>query len=300
MSGTFAGPIVVGVDGSPSASNAVRWAAEEAAQRHRMLKLVHALDEYSLRYPMKASAPGESDVAGMFSARGRRLLGEAREVARQASAEVAVETALSERRPAEALRAESAAAGLLVLGSTGIRPLGRALLGSVSIALAAHAKCPVALIRPHAGEDPPAAGEPVVVGVDGSPAGDAALELAFDEASWRQVPLVAVHVWDDAFLAELFEEARSKLDRPAVEQHEHELLGQRLAGWQEKYPDVTVRRLVVRGRPGDELLSVADRAQLLVVGSRGRGGLTGMLLGSTSQAVMSYALCPVVVTRAED
>jgi nucleotide-binding universal stress UspA family protein len=228
------------------------------------------------------------------------LLGEAREVARQASAEVAVETALSERRPAEALRAESAAAGLLVLGSTGIRPLGRALLGSVSIALAAHAKCPVALIRPHAGEDPPAAGEPVVVGVDGSPAGDAALELAFDEASWRQVPLVAVHVWDDAFLAELFEEARSKLDRPAVEQHEHELLGQRLAGWQEKYPDVTVRRLVVRGRPGDELLSVADRAQLLVVGSRGRGGLTGMLLGSTSQAVMSYALCPVVVTRAED
>lgn len=299
MSGNSADPIVVGVDGSASSVNAVRWAAAQSSRRRWTLRLVHALDDLSSRYPRPLPS-GKDDVAEMFRLRGRRLLREARDIAGEVGSQTSVEMQLSDRRPVEALRAESERAALLVLGTTGIRPLGRALIGSVSIALAAHAKCPVALIRPHVAEEAPPEAGPVVVGVDGSPAGEAAIGLAFEEASWRGSPLVAVHVWDESFLAAVFEETRWTAERPAVEQHENELLAQRLAGWQEKYPDVAVRRVVVRGRAPDELLDLADRAQLMVVGSRGRGGLAGMLLGSTSQALMSYALCPVVVARGQE
>lgn len=292
------GPLVVGVDGSTSALNAVRWAADGASRRNRTLRLVHALDDLSARYPKPI--PAGDDLVERFRLRGRRVLREARDAAHEVDQGLKIEMDLSQRRPVEALRAESTSASLLVLGTTGIRPLGRALIGSVSIALAAHARCPVALVRPHVAEEAPPTDGPVVVGVDGSPSSEAALELAFDEASWRRVPLIAVHAWDDAFLVEMFDEPRWERERPEIEQRESEVLAQRLAGWQEKYPDVVVRRTVVRGRASDELLAHADRAQLIVVGSRGRGGLSGMLLGSTSQALMSYALCPVVVARAED
>lgn len=296
MPANTVGPLVVGVDGSTSALNAVRWAAVGAARRNRTLRLVHALDDLAARYPKPIRA--DDDLVERFRLRGHRLLREARDAAREAERDVKIEMDLSRRRPVDALRAESTSAALLVLGTTGIRPLGRALIGSVSIALAAHARCPVALVRPHVAEDAPPEDGPVVVGVDGSPSSEAAVALAFDEASWRRVPLVAVHAWDDAFLAEMFDEARWERERPEMERRESEVLAQRLAGWQEKYPDVVVRRTVTRGRASDELLAFADRAQLIVVGSRGRGGLAGMLLGSTSQALMSYALCPVLVTRA--
>ena len=295
MAERTAGPVVVGVDGSRSALNAVRWAAGEAAERNRTLRLIHAFDGFSSRW--QGALPFADDVPGLFRKRGHRLLREARDVAREVGPRICVELELRHRGPAEALRAESESAALLVLGTPGIRVLGRVLAGSVSIALAAHAKCPVALVRPHVAEEAPPAGGPVIVGVDGSPASEAAIALAFDEASWRRVPLIAVHAWDDAFLAALFEETRWTAERPAAEQHEAELLAQRLAGWQEKYPDVAVRRTVVRGRAAEVLLDLADRAQLILVGSRGRGGLAGMLLGSTSQALMSYALCPVIVAR---
>ncbi|MFD2419905.1 universal stress protein [Amycolatopsis pigmentata] len=298
MPANTVGPLVVGVDGSTSALNAVRWAAAGAAPRNRTLRLVHALDDLAARYPKPI--PTDEDLVERFRLRGHRLLREARDVAREVDQNVKIEMDLSQRRPVEALRAESSSASLLVLGTTGIRPLGRALIGSVSIALAAHARCPVALIRPHVAEEAPPTDGPVVVGVDGSPSSEEAVALAFDAASWRRVPLVAVHAWDDAFLAEMFDEARWERERPEMEQRECEVLAQRLAGWQEKYPDVVVRRAVTRGRASDELLAFADRAQLIVVGSRGRGGLAGMLLGSTSQALMSYALCPVIVARAEE
>lgn len=298
MSANTAGPIVVGVDGSNSALNAVRWAVADAARRNRTLRLVHALDDLAARYPKPV--PAGDDLVERFRLRGHRLLREARDAAREVDPDAEIEMDLSQRRPVDALRAEAASAALLVLGTTGIRPLGRALIGSVSIALAAHAQCPVALIRPHVAEEVPPVEGPVVVGVDGSPSSEAAVALAFDEASWRRVPLIAVHAWDDAFMAEMFDEPRWERERPELEQRASEVLAQRLAGWQEKYPDVVVRRTVVRGRASDELLAFADRAQLVVVGSRGRGGLAGMLLGSTSQALMSYALCPVIVARAEE
>jgi len=295
MSEKPAGPIVVGVDGSDAALHAVRWAAAEARQRRRGLRLVHAINDVSLSYPR--ALPTRQDLRGVLRMRGQRLLRAARDVAREVAPEIDLHLELSYDGPTPVLLAESASASLLVLGTKGLRPVGRILTGSVSVALAARAECPVALVRGHVAEEAPPTEGPVVVGVDGSPASEEAIGIAFEEASWRKTPLVALHSWDDAFLAGVFEETRWTLDKPAVEEHERELLAQRIAGWQEKYPDVRVDRVVVRGHPAERLLDVADGAQLIVVGSRGRGGLVGMVLGSTSQSVMSYALCPVIVAR---
>jgi nucleotide-binding universal stress UspA family protein len=287
--------LVVGVDGSANALTAARWAARLARERKLGLRLVHALPELPPPYPR--ADPTFAQIQEAVGARGHRFLAEARDVAAKVAPGIEAETVLRPERPADALLAERDGARMIVLGTPGLRPLGRVLLGSVSVALAAHAPCPVALVRTHAGDDEPPAEGPVVVGVDGTPVSEEAVAVAFEEASWRGARLIAVHCWHEAFLAAVFEEGRWTMDSSAVEAHEHELLAQRLAGWQEKYPDVVVDRVVLPGRPAERLLDLADRAQLLVVGSRGRGGFSGLALGSTSQALMSYALCPVVVAR---
>ena len=270
--------LVVGVDGSAGALTAVRWAARVARERNFGIRLVRALPGLPAPYPR--ADPGYEQLLEAASAQSRAILAEARD----AVPDVRVRTVLRPEQPADALVAESGDAAMLVLGTPGLRPLGRILLGSVTVALAAHAHCPVVLVRPHAGEDEPPAEGPVVVGVDGSPASEEAIAFAFEEASWRGARLLAVHCFSDGWWGE-------------GEQYGRELLAQRLAGWPEKYPDVVVDREVVAGRPAERLLDFADRAQLLVAGSRGRGGLGGLALGSTSQALMSYALCPVVVAR---
>ncbi|WP_239155182.1 universal stress protein [Amycolatopsis sp. FDAARGOS 1241] len=287
--------LVVGIDENDASLMAVRWAARMARERGRGLRLVHGIDEIPVEYP-HATATYE-DAQLLVGERGQRLLGLAQDAAAEVAPGVAVEVVLRLEQPAEALRAESAGAAMLVLGTPGLHRVRGIVLGSVSVALAAHAECPVAFVRPHAGEDAPPADGPIVLGVDGTETGEEAITLAFEEASWRRAPLLAIHCWHEAFLAGVFEERGWKTDRQAIEAHEHELLAERLAGWQEKYPDVHVERLVVKEKPAEGLLDWADRAQLLVVGSRGRGGLAGLALGSTSQTVIAHALCPVVVVR---
>ncbi|TNC19626.1 universal stress protein [Amycolatopsis alkalitolerans] len=289
------GAVVAGVDGSPGALHAVRWAAREAGRRNRPLRLVHATDELSINYPR--GLPTSDDLRGVLRMRGQRLLRTARDAAREVEPGIEPELLLSHEGAATTLLDQSRSAALLVLATQGMRPLGRFFSGSVSIALTAHASCPVALIRGHVAEDAPPSEGPVVVGVDGSVASEEAVAVAFDEASWRGAPLIAVHSWDDAFLTAVFEETHWTLDHDQIQEREGEVLAERLAGWQEKCPDVAVERVVTHGRPAVALLDQADSAQLIVVGSRGRGGFAGMLLGSTSQAVMSYALCPVLVAR---
>jgi len=192
------------------------------------------------------------------------------------------------------LLAESTRAELVVLGDRGLGGFAGLLIGSVAVALAAHAACPVVVVRGAEPDRTTSRPEPVVVGVDGSPAGEAAVAFAFEAAALRGVPLVAVHTWRDllvdATMAPL-------VDWDAVEADEREVLAERLAGWGEKYPDVEVRRLVTRDRPAHALVQESGRAQLVVVGSRGRGGIAGMLLGSVSQALLHHSACPVVVTR---
>ncbi|MGW4487994.1 universal stress protein [Amycolatopsis sp. NPDC004368] len=290
--------VVVGIDEGESSVMAVRWGARVARERRLGLRLVHAVDEIPETYPH--AAPTYEDAQRFVGARGDRVLERARAAAAEVAPDVAVQAVLRPEQPAAALRAESAGAGLLVLGTQGLHRLRRVVLGSVSVSLAAHAECPVAFVRAHTAEDEPPTEGPVVVGVDGTPVGEVAIAAAFEEASWRGAPLIAVHCWKEGFLAAVMEEAGSSGDADAIEAHERELLAQRLAGWQAKYPDVPVQRVVVKQRPADGLLDFADRAQLLVVGTRGRGGLAGLALGSTSQSVISYALCPVLVVRNPD
>ena len=183
-------------------------------------------------------------------------------------------------------------AEMLVVGSRGRGAMARLLLGSVSTGLVHHAHCPVAVIHDQDPLMPHPSQAPVLVGIDGSPASESATAIAFDEASWRGVELVALHAWSDT---EVFE--FPGLNRAAIKSAAEEILAERLAGWQERYPDVTVRRVVVCDRPARQLVEQSTSAQLVVVGSHGRGGFTGMLLGSVSTAVVQTARIPVIVAR---
>jgi nucleotide-binding universal stress UspA family protein len=130
------------------------------------------------------------------------------------------------------------------------------------------------------------------LGTDGSPASELATEIAFDEASRRGVDLVAIHAWSDAAVSEIFE-----IEWPVVEEEAQRSLAESLAGWHERYPDVCVHRFVARDRAARHLIDKADAAQLVVVGSHGRGGLSRMLLGSVSNAVLHSVRVPVIVAR---
>jgi nucleotide-binding universal stress UspA family protein len=133
---------------------------------------------------------------------------------------------------------------------------------------------------------------PVLVGVDGSPASELAIAIAFDEASRRNVRLVALHAWSDADVSDW-----PGIDWSATQPMAEEVLAERLAGWQDQYPDVEVNRIVVRDQPARQLVQRSEDAQLLVVGNRGRGGFAEMLVGSVGESVAQMARVPVIVAR---
>ncbi len=184
-------------------------------------------------------------------------------------------------------------AEMIVVGSRGQGLLSRVLLGSVSSGLMHHAHCPVAVIHDETPSDALALSQlPVVVGIDGSPASELATAIAFDAACRRDIGLVALHAWCDGDAAGMPGlEWSAQLSGPA------EVLAERLAGWQERYPDVAVQRRVVFDRPARHLLDEAKSSQLVVVGSHGRGGFSGALLGSVSMAVAHAAKVPVIIAR---
>ena len=151
--------------------------------------------------------------------------------------------------------------------------------------------CPVAVIHDPA-DGPVESAGPVVVGVDGSRASELATAVAFDEASRRGAELVALHAWSDSVISAIPQAAW-----PDFQPEAEETLAERMAGWQNRYPDVRVHRRVVFNQPARNLVAAAESAQLLVVGSHGRGGFAGMLLGSVSSAVVNAVHTPVIVAR---
>jgi nucleotide-binding universal stress UspA family protein len=279
---------VAGVDGSDSALEAARWAADEAVRKRVPLRLVSVAP-----VPIVGTYVGDAglsaDLLDNLQADGQRLLDETRSalLARQPDLDVTVAVLVGPPNPT--LVEESGEARLMVVGSRGLGGFRGMLVGSTAVALASRGSCPVAVIR---GGD--RRGGPVVVGVDGSPASEAAVELAFEEASLRRAELVAVHTWlEHASVAAV----EPVLNSDVLAERGMESLAERLAGWAEKYPDVTVTRRVTRGRPIVNLLAAAADAQLLLVGSRGRGAFAGVVLGSTSQALVYHAPCPLIVAR---
>jgi len=293
--------IVVGVDESAGSARAVDWAAAEAARRHGSLRLVHAAADLTpfgaegAVYGVVNLDPGQMDEhAAMAMSRATALLDRVAADVRRTHPALEVTTRLVRDNAAAALRQESEDAGLTVVGSRGAGRLTGVILGSVALTIASDNPAPVAVIHRHDPIDPTG---PVVVGVDASPSSAGAIALAIEEAALRNTGLVAVHSWNDFVIDQEFPELPLTVDLDAIEQEEYALLSEQLAGWQDKYPDVQIQHNVVRRRPTHALLDASKHAQLLVVGSRGRGGFTGLLLGSTSHALIAHGFCPVIVAR---
>ncbi|PXY35838.1 universal stress protein [Prauserella flavalba] len=287
--------IVAGVDGSTSALHAVAWAAAEAAPRREKLRLVAAYLVPEHGYPSFLTTVRE--LREGLRAQGEDRLREAREAAEKAAPGVDVETVLVEADPTVTMLAESRTARVVVLGSRGLGGFSGLLVGSTAVALAAHGSCPVVVVRGRGAEGVPPTEGPVVVGVDGSPASVVAIEFAFAEAAARDVPLVAVRTWNDAMLEATVRMYPLSVNPDDIDAEERALLEAQVDAVREDYPDVPVEPVLARGRPARTLLEQAERAQLIVVGSRGRGGFRGLLLGSTSRALVTHATCPVAVVR---
>lgn len=283
-------PIVVAVDGSAVSYQAAAWATAEAARHGCPVRIVSSMS-VPPGYGPGAILTG-TDMDWLHTD-GERIVAEAARVARAAvpdtvtmRADVSLEPIVSH------LIVLSRQARMIVVGSRGMGAIRRGLLGSVSSAIAHHAHCPVAVIHATAAADPISAEKPVLVGVDGTENSVPALELAFQEASLRKVGLTALHAWTDANGP-----SRPLAGWELLREQEEADFAEEMAGYAERYPDVAVRRILVMDRPVRSLLDESEHAQLLVVGSHGRGGFTGMLLGSTSTALLHSVDCPIIVTR---
>jgi nucleotide-binding universal stress UspA family protein len=290
--------LVVAVDGSTSALHATRWAAREASLRGLSLRLVHVCQIPYAAHPTTIGAQYEYVEA--LRDHGRHWLREA--TAAVAYVAPGVEVAAVQRvgNVAEALLKESDGAALLVLGSRGLGGFPELRAGSVAIAVAEHGRCPVVVVRGPRVEEPPPLAGPVLLGVDGFPASEAAVEFAFDAAATLGAELVAVHCWSEVTFDGVWTALPLTEDPDARAEEERRLLTERIAGWREKYATVAVRLVVVHDRPGRALLEEAERAraQLIVVGTRRLPGpAAGMGMGSTSRALLQHSECPVAVVR---
>ena len=294
MTDTSSHGIVVGVDGSASSAAAVTWAAQDAQARGVALSLVHVVPPIVL--PSSPMPDMPASYARAEEDRARRIIDDALKLASEVApyhvSRINTEVIMGPIVPT--LVDMSKSAELVVVGCLGQSAVDRALLGSVSSGLVHHAHCPVAVIHTERTASPQ---DPVLVGIDGSPASERATAIAFDEASRRGVDLVALHAWTDMGPLEFPSINWAPIEWRNIEEREEEVLSERLSGWQAQYPDVGVHRVVVADRPGLRLLEHAGHAQLVVVGSHGRGGFSGMLLGSVSSALVHSAQVPVIVAR---
>ncbi|WBB71497.1 universal stress protein [Micromonospora sp. WMMD1128] len=282
-------PVVAGVDGSPSSLAAADQAAAAAVARSRPLLLVHGylhplgygvpLNPYDVGVPAPTAEAEKmlERVAADLADRHPGLRVEVRQVA---------------GGPGAALVEESRRAELVVVGSRGVGGFTGLLLGSVGGQLAQHGHCPVLVVRP--AEQPIPVGGPVLVGVDGSESAGYAVELAADEADRRDAELVLVHVAAPERGAAVPEAAASVPDRAEAA----ELLGEAADRVRTAHPGLRVtERTMVDASPETALRDASGEASLVVVGSRGRGGFAGLLLGSVSQALVQHAHCPVLVAH---
>ena len=284
--------ILVGYDGSPDAAAALEWALAQAGRDGRPVRLAYIFEWLTV-----AGWVGPGMTPGMWPDEQARQ--QVEELVRKAAADAAaahpdltVSGEVLDGPPALVLEECSTEAGLVVLGSRGHGGFTGLLAGSTAVSVTAHAHCPVVVVRRDTAST--ARAGHVAVGVDGSEQSLLALGFAIEQAALRQVPLHVLRAWqpgrDEGNLTgEQAREAalaaqRAELDEP-------------LRRWQATFPDVEVSVETAAAAPAGLLIDASRNAQLIVVGTRGRGGLRGMLLGSVSQQLIQHAHCPVAVVR---
>ncbi len=297
-------PVVVGVDGSAESWRAIHAAAWEAGMRRRPLVLAHGYPADP--YTWYGWAPLYAGPAIDTRAAASAMVEETATEVRNSYPDLAVGTRMQIGTGAHALIEASRHATMVVVGSRGRGGFAGLSIGSTAAQTAAHATCPVLVVRPieeESGESvdtrPPAPSKrPVLVGVDGSSTSEDAIGFAFEEAKLRGVPVLALYVWwllpTHMFGPDL--PAPDGLD--AAREEAHRLLTGIMSGWTAKYPDVSVQLRAVQGmNPSHELVEASRESGLVVVGSRGRGGFAGLLLGSVGRDLTGHAHCPVAVVH---
>ncbi|MDR3661009.1 MAG: universal stress protein [Mycobacterium sp.] len=285
--------IVIGIDGSADGEAALRWAVGDAMLRHQQITLVHVVSPLVGGYSgIGMSTPvWPQDLNEWQQAHGRQVLDEAAQMARSIAGQgLQIDTKISFGAVVPTLVELSTRTDMMVLGSRGLGAFNRVLLGSASSALVHHAHCPIVLVHAQAPSLP--ANAPILLGVDGSPGCVPAIELAFQEASCRNAELVVLHACSDADVPQL-----TAVPWWAVDSTAERRLAQFLSPYLDRYPEVAVRYCVVQDHPARHLVAESESAQLVVVGSRGRGGIAGMLLGSVSSALVHATTTPVIVAR---
>ena len=283
-------PVVVGLDGRQPGRVALDWAIDEARWRRAPLRLLHATP-----MPLRGRAPELPSEVAAGDEQSARILDEAVDRVRALSPATPVSTSPGRGNAAVMLVEASKDASCVVVGARTRGALASAFLGSTSVDVAAHAAAPVVVVRQLPVVRPNRPG--VVVGSDGSALSTAAIAEGFRQADERGLTLTVVHAWflDPGMgLAALQSEDALR----AAGDAEHALAAEALAGWSEKYPDVLLRHHVINAHPVQALVEHSDGAELVIVGSRGRGGFGGLLMGSVSQGVLHHAHCPVMVVKA--
>ncbi|SHK74705.1 Nucleotide-binding universal stress protein, UspA family [Pseudonocardia thermophila] len=273
-------PVVAAVDESGSSRDAALWAADLAADWSAPLHLLH-VPEGDPQDPPRPAPDWLAELA---------------DGARRSGADpVTTEVQPGEVVPTVAGRAVGAR--MVVLGSYGRGAAAGMLAGSVALGVAGRVACPIAVVRGSASQLPPPRSGPVVVGVDDSPAGSAAVAFAADLAESLGTELLAVHAWTDVVVDPEGVPVRRRESPTELAAEAEEVLDRRLQPVLAAQRRSSVVRRLVEGTPLQVLLDAGRSARVLVVGTRGRTGFTGILTGSTSTALIGFAPCPVIVVH---
>jgi nucleotide-binding universal stress UspA family protein len=286
--------IVVGIDTSRESGLALAWAAHEAARRQVPLQILHAYfpdhPDPGIGVPDAARPTG---ALHLLASRAERACADAAATAHALHPELEITTRRQPAMPGAALVETSRTAALVVVGARGLGAFGSLLLGSVSIHVAAHAHCPVVVVREAATRTVP--DTRVILGVDGHAHSMGAVRFAFEQAAMHGKGLTVVHTWQLDSMEGAVVPTPGGSNRDRLDEQGRSLLAESIAGFREEFPTVDVRRHVVERNPVDELVRLSQNAHLLVVGTRGRGSMAGLLEGSVSQGVLRRAHCPVAV-----
>lgn len=272
--------ILAGLDGGPESQVALRWAVQEAETRGCGVRVVYAYLDQTSQWPATGA---EGYLPASPVARYQAELDAAVDLVRDRLGYENGSGWLTLDTGANALLSEAPGAELVVIGSPAHGKLGSALLGSTATAVTAKAPCPVVVVRGAATQGP------VLVGTDGSADSEAAVSFGFEEAALTGSPLEVIYCW----------QPQNRHDAPieGAEELLRNWLAESLASHRMKFPGVAVRAEVVAGRAAVVLAERSGGGSLLVVGSRGRGGVAGLLLGSVSQSLLQHSNCPVAVVR---